>query len=215
MRVGNQIAGQVRPFVGRAAIVVFCVTASGCSLVGYPSGEGAPSSPGPVGPRPAAAVPASALPSAPDGGSSAAPATRSTAAPPGARTDAGKSYEVFGRRYQILGSADGYRERGTASWYGEAFHGRPTASGETYDMYGFSAAHRTLPLHSWVEVANLDNGRRLILRVNDRGPFADVGNRILDLSYGAALDLGVVGPGLAEVEVRALSDDEVTRLRQR
>ncbi|NNK62564.1 MAG: septal ring lytic transglycosylase RlpA family protein, partial [Gemmatimonadetes bacterium] len=120
----------------------------------------------------------------------------------------GLSYEVFGRRYRILDSADGYRERGTASWYGEAFHGRPTASGETYDMHALSAAHRTLPLHTWIEVVNLDNGRRLVLRVNDRGPFADTGRRILDLSYGAARELGVVGPGLARVEVRALSADE-------
>jgi rare lipoprotein A len=82
-------------------------------------------------------------------------------------------------------------------------------------MHGFSAAHRTLPLHSWIEVANLDNGRRLVLRVNDRGPFADVGNRILDVSYAAARELGIVGPGLARVEIRTLSEAEVSRLGAR
>jgi rare lipoprotein A len=189
--------------------VVLVLASSGCALVGYPSGEGT--------------VPVSIPANAGEdlyGDSRSIPAldpppTRSTSAPAGARTDAGKAYEVFGRRYQILDSSDGYRERGMASWYGEAFHGRPTASGERFDMHGFSAAHRTLPLHSWIEVANLDNGRRLVLRVNDRGPFADVGERILDLSYAAARELGVVGPGLAQVEIRTLSEAEVSRLQSR
>ena len=185
--------------------VVLVLGTSGCALVGDPSGEGsAPIAPVGPFPRDPSAVPVSA-----------APPTRSTPAPAGARTDAGKTYEVFGRRYQILDSGEGYRERGLASWYGEAFHGRPTASGETFDMHGFSAAHRTLPLHSWIEVANLDNGRRVVLRVNDRGPFADVGSRILDLSYAAARELGVVGPGLADVEIRTLSEAEVSRLETR
>jgi rare lipoprotein A len=125
----------------------------------------------------------------------------------------GATYEVFGRRYQILGSADGYRERGLASWYGEAFHGRPTANGETFDMHALSAAHRTLPLDTWVEVVNLDNGRRLVLRINDRGPFAHVNERIIDLSYAAALELGVVGPGTARVDVRALTATELASQR--
>ncbi len=196
--------------LGAGSLVVI---ASACSLVGYPAGEVPPPAPASARPVPAEATVAPP-PDRPPDAARAEPSTRSTPAPEGARTDAGKSYEVFGRRYRIMGTADGYRERGTASWYGEAFHGRPTASGETYDMYGFSAAHRTLPLHSWIEVSNLDNGRSLILRVNDRGPFADVGRRILDLSYGAARELGVVGPGLAEVDVRALTDEEVERLRQ-
>lgn len=182
---------------------------SGCALAGYPSGEGATPVPFPaasVESRPADPVVDPVV---------APPPTRSTPAPAGARTDAGKAYEVFGRRYQILDSGAGYREQGTASWYGEAFHGRPTASGEIFDMHGFSAAHRTLPLHSWIEVANLDNGRRLVLRVNDRGPFADVGNRILDVSFAAARELGIVGPGLARVEIRTLSQAEVSRLGAR
>ncbi|HSG47575.1 MAG TPA: septal ring lytic transglycosylase RlpA family protein [Longimicrobiales bacterium] len=133
---------------------------------------------------------------------------------PAARpSDAGRTYEVFGEEYQVLPSTDGYEEEGMASWYGEEFHGRPTASGEKFDMHGYTAAHRTLPLHTWVEVTNLDNGRALILRVNDRGPFARTHQRILDLSYGAARELGVVGPGTARVRVRALGPDEVSRLR--
>ncbi|MEQ9569332.1 MAG: septal ring lytic transglycosylase RlpA family protein [Longimicrobiales bacterium] len=188
----------------RAATLLLLGGLGGCTVVGYPSGEGA---------RPAAVpVPVAAADPSVDVPADR-PTPRSTPAPPGARSDAGRSYEVFGRRYRILDSADGYRATGLASWYGEAFHGRPTASGETYDMHGISAAHRTLPLHTWVEVHNLDNGRRLTLRVNDRGPFADIGRRILDLSYGAARELGVVGPGLARVEVRALGAEELSERR--
>ncbi|MEK9501378.1 septal ring lytic transglycosylase RlpA family protein [Gemmatimonadota bacterium DH-20] len=189
-----------------ASIASVAALASGCTLVGYPSGEGAR-----AGDAPAPSRTADRAPAAPG----TTPPPRSTPAPPGARSDAGFSYEVFGRRYRVLDSAWGYEETGVASWYGESFHGRPTASGETYDMYGYSAAHRTLPLHSWVEVVNLDNGRRIVLRVNDRGPFADTSRRILDLSYGAALELGVVGPGLAEVQVRALSPSELEQLASR
>jgi rare lipoprotein A len=96
----------------------------------------------------------------------------------------------------------GDRQTGTASWYGEPFHGRATASGEIYDMNGVSAAHKTLPLGTLVEVVNLDNGRRLEVRINDRGPF--VRGRIIDLSRGAASELGMVNAGLARVRVRVL-----------
>ncbi len=91
-------------------------------------------------------------------------------------------------------------ERGLASWYGHPYHGRRTSSGEVYDMYQLTAAHREIPLGSWVEVINLTNGRSLTVRVNDRGPF--VGGRIIDLSYASAMLLGVVGPGVAPVRVR-------------
>jgi rare lipoprotein A len=111
-------------------------------------------------------------------------------------------YEVFGQRYYVLDSADGYEERGVASWYGRKFHGNPTANGEKYDMHGVSAAHKGLPLPTWVEVTNLKNGRKLTLRVNDRGPF--VHNRLIDLSYGAALKLDMVESGTTLVNVRAL-----------
>ena len=111
-------------------------------------------------------------------------------------------YEVFGRQYHVMRSSEGYRERGTASWYGSKFHGRLTSSGEPYDMHLATAAHKALPLPTYAEVVNLDNGRRVIVKVNDRGPFKD--DRLIDLSYGAALRLGIVGTGTARVEVRAI-----------
>lgn len=111
-------------------------------------------------------------------------------------------YEVFGKRYHVMESSEGYSENGVASWYGRDFHGQPTSGGETYDMHGMTAAHKTLPIPTWVEVRNLVNGRRVIVKVNDRGPF--VGNRIIDLSYRAAQELDMVRAGTARVEVRAL-----------
>jgi rare lipoprotein A len=110
-------------------------------------------------------------------------------------------YRVGRQWYQPIPDAAGFRERGTASWYGRKFHGRKTSSGEIYDMYGVSAAHKTLPFGTVVQVRNLRNGRVLDVRINDRGPF--VKGRIIDLSYGAATQLGVVGPGTAPVEIVA------------
>jgi len=112
------------------------------------------------------------------------------------------SYEEFGERYNVLKSSAGFRESGVASWYGIDFHGRNTSSGEVYDMYQMTAAHKTLPLPTYVKVNNLDNGRTLVVKVNDRGPF--IQGRILDLSYGAAYRLGITGPGTANVEIEAL-----------
>ncbi|MDR2724705.1 MAG: septal ring lytic transglycosylase RlpA family protein [Candidatus Adiutrix sp.] len=122
----------------------------------------------------------------------------------------GKSYVVKGRRYYILASANGVREKGLASWYGEPFHGRKTASGEVYDMDKISAAHKTLPLHTWVEVRNLENNRSMTLRINDRGPF--VPGRVIDLSRAAARELGVYGPGLAKVRLRAVTGHRAQQL---
>lgn len=113
-----------------------------------------------------------------------------------------KSYEVFGERYSTLGTSKGYRERGIASWYGKKFHGRRTSSGEPYDMYAMTAAHKTLPLPTHVRVRNLANDKSIVVRVNDRGPFHD--GRIIDLSYTAAAKLGMIGHGTANVEVTAL-----------
>ena len=115
------------------------------------------------------------------------------------------SYEVFGKRYHVLPTAEGYRERGVASWYGTKFHGRRTSSGEPYDMHAFTAAHKSLPLPTWVEVTNLRNRRSILVRVNDRGPF--VANRIIDLSYAAAQELDIVRDGTGLVEVRAITFD--------
>jgi len=112
-------------------------------------------------------------------------------------------YTVLGKTYRLRKSAEGYVERGIASWYGTKFHGRPTSSFEPYDMYKFTAAHKTLPLPSFVRVTNLENGRSLIVRVNDRGPFHR--GRIIDLSYAAALRLGVHAKGTAHVEVRTVA----------
>jgi peptidoglycan lytic transglycosylase len=111
-------------------------------------------------------------------------------------------YEVFGRTYYVMKSSKGYHERGIASWYGSKFHGHRTSSGEPYDMHLATAAHRTLPLPTFAEVTNLDNGRRVIVKINDRGPF--VANRIIDLSYRAAQELDMIRNGTARVEVRAL-----------
>lgn len=112
-------------------------------------------------------------------------------------------YRVNNREYRVLPTAAGYREQGRASWYGRKFHGRPTANGETYNMYAPTAAHRSLPIPSYVRVTNLDNGLSMVLRVNDRGPFHS--ERIIDLSYGAAVKLGFVDHGTARVEVVALN----------
>ena len=122
----------------------------------------------------------------------------------------GKSYVINGKRYHILASADGYREKGQASWYGEPFHGRKTASGEVYDMNQISAAHKTLPLHTWVEVKNLDNNKSLVMRINDRGPF--VSGRIIDLSRAAAQEMGMINKGVAKVTVTAISAEKARRL---
>ena len=112
------------------------------------------------------------------------------------------SYEVFGKTYYVLDSSKGFKQKGDASWYGTKFHGRRASSGETYNMYAMTAAHKTLPLPTYVEVKNLDNGRTAIVKVNDRGPFHD--GRIIDLSYAAATKLGVVASGTAPVEIRAI-----------
>ncbi len=113
-------------------------------------------------------------------------------------------YTVLGRTYTVLPTSRGYLERGTASWYGEKFDGRLTSSHDLYDMYAFTAAHKTLPLPTYARVTNLDNGKSVIVKVNDRGPFHE--DRILDLSYVAALKLGIVANGTGRVEVRALSE---------
>lgn len=118
-------------------------------------------------------------------------------------------YEVFGKRYRVLSRSAGYVERGTASWYGTKFHGRLTSTREPYDMYQFSAAHKTLPLPSYARVTRLDTGKSVVVRINDRGPF--VGDRVIDLSYAAAVKLGIHMTGTAPVEVRVLhAGDDAT-----
>ena len=112
-------------------------------------------------------------------------------------------YEVFGKRYYVMASSEGWVERGTASWYGPGFHAASTSLGEPYDMYAMTAAHKTLPIPAYAEVTNLRNGRKVVVRINDRGPF--IGDRIIDLSYTAAAKLDMLTAGTAPVEVRVIS----------
>ena len=171
----------MRASLAGIALLTTGVLLSGCStLVSRP--------PPPSGPSPDILAPPLQLP--PD------PVPR---AEPRSRYGNPASYEVFGRRYFVLADASGFRERGTASWYGPGFHGERTSSGEPYDMYGMTAAHKTLPLPAYVRVENLGNGRAVVVRVNDRGPF--VGDRIIDLSYSAAAKLDMLRLGTAPVEI--------------
>ncbi len=123
-------------------------------------------------------------------------------AEPRSRSGNPSSYTVLGRTYHVMSDSRGYSEQGVASWYGTKFHGQRTSSGETYDMYAMTAAHKSLPLPTYVRVINLRNGREVVVKVNDRGPFHD--NRLIDLSYAAATKLGITGTGTGLVEVQAL-----------
>ncbi|MFO7604253.1 MAG: septal ring lytic transglycosylase RlpA family protein [Gammaproteobacteria bacterium] len=123
-----------------------------------------------------------------------------------------ETYVVRGKRYHVMASATGYRQRGIASWYGRKFHGHRTSSGDTYDMFAMTAAHTSLPLPTYVRVTNLDNQRQIIVKVNDRGPFHD--DRIIDLSYAAAAKLDIAANGTGRVEVEAI-DPENFRNEQR
>ncbi len=120
-----------------------------------------------------------------------------------------RPYWINGERYVPLLHAEGYREKGLASWYGDEEHGKPTSSGEIFDMYKMTAAHKTLPLGSTVRVTNRTNGRETVVRINDRGPFVE--DRIIDLSYQAAKELGITGCGVAPVEIEVLSSGSSIR----
>jgi rare lipoprotein A len=151
----------------------------------------------PPQPEPPAAVPPAVIAPPPQNVPDAVPHPE-----PRSRSGNPPFYDVFGKRYYVLSSSVGYVERGVASWYGPGFHKVRTSTGEPYDMYAMTAAHKTLPLPAYVRVTNLTNGRSVVVRVNDRGPF--VGNRIIDLSYTAAQKLDMVRNGTAFVEVRSL-----------
>ncbi len=177
-----------------AAALLLGFLASGCSIRGT-----APAAPPPsatVTRDPAVPPPPRDLAAIPDAVPRAEPRSRYGNPP---------SYEVFGRRYFLLPTAVGHVERGMASWYGPGFHNERTSSGEPYDMYAMTAAHKTLPIPAYAEVTNLRNGRRVVVRINDRGPF--VGDRIIDLSYTAAWKLDMLREGTAPVEVRVLTPD--------
>lgn len=176
--------GPAGPVRRRAALGgLGALALSGCTLVGAPAGGVAPVRPAPPPSSATAVVPRTEAPS---------------------RSGNMAEYEQNGRRYYVLDSSRGYAERGVASWYGERFHGRPTSSGEPYDMHALTAAHRTLPIPTYVRVTNLANGRSLVVRVNDRGPFSDPDNRLIDLSYAAAQQLDVVRDGTASVRIEAI-----------
>ncbi len=178
------------PSMSLAATAALTVAVGGC--VGARHAEAPPASP-------AAPAPSAALPSAQP------PETVPDAVPryePRSIYGNPPFYDVFGKRYFVLSSSADYVERGVASWYGPGFHKVRTSTHEPYDMYGMSAAHKTLPLPCYVRVTNLQNGRSIVVRVNDRGPF--VGNRVIDLSYTAAAKLDMLRNGTAMVEVRTV-----------
>ena len=121
---------------------------------------------------------------------------------------ANRPYEVLGRKYTPFTQLRPYKERGIATWYGKRFQGKPTSSGEPYDMYAMTAAHRVLAIPSYARVTNLGNGRSVVVRINDRGPFQD--GRLIDLSFAAAYKLGYVGQGRARVEVEAIIPSQMS-----
>ncbi|MGE8682595.1 MAG: septal ring lytic transglycosylase RlpA family protein [Achromobacter marplatensis] len=123
---------------------------------------------------------------------------------------ANRPYVVFGQRYVPDTSGQPYKQRGIASWYGKKFHGNSTSIGESYDMYAMTAAHTTLPIPSYARVTSLVNGKTIVVRVNDRGPFHS--DRIMDLSYVAAYKLGIIGPGSGQVVVESIPQEEIRRL---
>jgi rare lipoprotein A len=187
--------------VKRLATLLAATMIAGCSTLGPPipdeperptPGSGPPAQPTPPAP-PAVPAPPRDLAAIPD----AVPRTE-----PRSRYGNPPSYEVFGRRYTLLPTAAGHVERGPASWYGPGFHAERTSSGEPYDMYAMTAAHKTLPIPAYARVTNLRNGRSVVVRINDRGPF--VGDRIIDLSYTAAWKLNMLREGTAPVEVRVI-----------
>jgi rare lipoprotein A len=163
-----------------AASTFMALSAAGCTLVGGP---------------------ATITPTAPPPGSLGDPVPYDQ---PASRSGNMAQYEEGGRTYRVLDTSYGYDERGVASWYGEPFNGRPTSSGETFDMYALTGAHRTLPIPAYVRVTNLTNGRSVVVRVNDRGPFRDPDSRIIDVSYATAVRLDMVRDGTATVRVQAV-----------
>ncbi|HEX6397511.1 MAG TPA: septal ring lytic transglycosylase RlpA family protein [Steroidobacteraceae bacterium] len=175
-------------------VILVSVALAGCSLTRHPEKK----APG----RNTEAIPSGSNVPSPPPDVLAIPDAVPRAEPRGTRGNP-PFYEVFGKRYYVMASSDGWVERGTASWYGPGFHAASTSLGEPYDMYGMTAAHKTLPIPCYAEVTNLRNGRKVVVRINDRGPF--VGGRIIDLSYTAAARLDMLTAGTAPVEIRVIS----------
>ena len=181
--------------VNKVIAIILCFALAGCSLARRQPGTGQPETP-------RASIPSGSAVPQPPPDIFSIPDAVPRAEPRGTRGNP-PSYEVFGKRYYVLASSEGFVERGTASWYGPGFHAASTSLGETYDMYAMTAAHKTLPIPAYAEVTNLRNGRKVVVRINDRGPF--VGDRIIDLSYTAAAKLDMLLAGTAPVEVRVIS----------
>jgi len=182
--VHDIIASRIRTaWLRSIALLLMLVVISGCASRPVADGDGPPQS--------GSAIPPDLPPD---------PVPRSE---PPSRYGNGPIYEVFGRPYQVLSTSEGYTERGVASWYGSKFHGRMTSAQEPYDMHALTAAHKTLPLPTYVRVRNLRNNKSVIVRVNDRGPFVD--NRIIDLSYAAARRIDMIEDGTSLVEVTAIN----------
>src|SRR6186997_155862 len=173
---------------------VLCISLAGCSL--------ARPKPKPERPATTTTVPSGSAVPQPPLDVFSIPDAVPRAEPRGTRGNP-PFYEVFGKRYYVMAKSDSWVERGTASWYGPGFHAASTSLGEPYDMYAMTAAHKTLPIPCYAEVTNLRNGRKIVVRINDRGPF--VGDRIIDLSYTAAAKLDMLTAGTAPVEVRVIS----------
>ncbi|MEO7385934.1 MAG: septal ring lytic transglycosylase RlpA family protein [Gammaproteobacteria bacterium] len=186
---------RVMVVLAAAAVLAGCVPAS------WPSRPAAPPRPVP----PAASTPK--RPSPPPLTQASPPVEAVPAPLPRSRSGNPLFYEVLGERYFVLDDSTGYRAQGVASWYGAPFHGQRTSSGEVYDMHEFTAAHKTLPLPCLVRVTNLDSGRSVVVTVNDRGPF--VKNRLIDLSFAAAKELGILDAGTGRVEVEAIATRRV------
>jgi rare lipoprotein A len=184
-----------RPVFAFLLVMLVVAALAGCALA--PKHIGDARDDGPGGP----------LPSDPDRIADAR--LRSEPLNPGANNP----YIALGRKYFPFQSLRPYRQRGLASWYGRKFHGKPTSSGERYDMYAMTAAHTLLPIPSYVRVTNLSNGRSVVVRVNDRGPFHS--DRIIDLSYAAAYKLGYVNAGSTHVEVEAILPRSPAAARER
>jgi rare lipoprotein A len=178
------------------SVALSCLLASGCSVVGRKHGGGAKAS-----------IPSGSKVPAPPTDVLSVPDAVPKVEPRGTRGNP-PFYEVFGKRYYVMASSAGWVERGTASWYGPGFHAASTSLGEPYDMYAMTAAHKTLPIPAYAEVTNLRNGRKIVVRINDRGPF--VGDRIIDLSYTAAAKLDFLTQGTAPVEVRVITPGQGT-----
>lgn len=210
---------RLRAFARLGAPLVLTLALGACAGAGKPRpGDGHVPSSRPTTTRPPQRPPSQGEPAGEQGGGLYAPHIRDGGpevppdvsrlpepvprAEPRARYGNHSPYVVLGRRYHVMDSANGYVERGVASWYGTKFHGRPTSSFEPYDMYAFTAAHKTLPLPTYARVTNLENGRSVTVRINDRGPFH--ADRLIDLSYAAAVKLGIHIRGTGPVEVRAI-----------